>query len=92
MKFGALSSTRIRGNYTWTEGRLSANWEPVKWLDGGASFAANSFGASMGWVINFHPKAVNFFIGMDHLLCKFSQDGIPLGKNTSVALGMNIAW
>lgn len=92
MKFGALSSTHIRGNYTWTEGRLSANWEPVKWLDGGASFAANSFGASMGWVINFHPKAVNFFIGMDHLLCKFSQDGIPLGKNTSVALGMNIAW
>lgn len=92
MKFGALSSTRIRGTYTWTEGRLSANWEPVKWLDGGASFAANNFGASMGWVINFHPKAVNFFIGMDHLLCKFSQDGIPLGTNTSVALGMSVAW
>ena len=92
IKFGALSSTRIRGSYTWTEGRLSANWEPTKWLDGGVSFAANSFGANMGWIVNFHPKAFNFFIGMDHLLCKFSKDGIPLGSNTSVALGMSVAW
>lgn len=30
IKFGALSSTRIRGAYTWTEGRLSANYTPLK--------------------------------------------------------------
>lgn len=92
IKFGALSSTRIRGQYTWTEGRVSANWSPLKWLDGGVNFAANNYGASMGWVLNIHPKAVNFFIGMDHLLPSLSKDGIPLGSNTSVALGMNVAW
>lgn len=31
--FGALSSTRIKGAYTWTEGRLSANWTPLSWID-----------------------------------------------------------
>lgn len=92
IKFGALSSTRIRGAYTWTEGRLSANYTPLKWLDGGVSFAVNSFSTSMGWVINIHPKGYNFFIGMDHLLGKTSKEGIPLSSNANVALGMSVSW
>ncbi len=92
IKFGALSSTRIRGAYTWTEGRLSANYTPLKWLDGGVSFAVNSFSTSMGWVINIHPKGYNFFIGMDHLLGKMSKEGIPLSSNANVALGMSVSW
>lgn len=92
IKFGALSSTRIRGSYTWTEGRLSANYTPLKWLDGGVSFAVNSFSTSMGWVINIHPKGYNFFIGMDHLLGKTSKEGIPLSSNANVALGMSVSW
>ncbi|MDE6354151.1 MAG: hypothetical protein K2L56_03690 [Prevotella sp.] len=92
IKLGALSSTRIRGAYTWTEGRLSANYTPLKWLDGGVSFAVNSFSTSMGWVINIHPKGYNFFIGMDHLLGKTSKEGIPLSSNANVALGMSVSW
>ena len=90
--FGALSSTRINGPYSWTEGRLSANWNPLKWLDGGMSFAVNSFTASMGWVVNIHPKGYNFFIGMDHILGKTSKQMVPLSSNASVALGMNVTW
>lgn len=92
MTFGFLSSTRINGAYTWTEGRLSANWTPLKWIDGGVSFAVNSFTASMGWVLNIHPKGYNFFIGMDHLLGKTSKEFIPLSSNASVSLGMNFTW
>lgn len=92
LKFGALSSTRFRDNYTWTEGRVSANWEPVKWLDGGVNFSVNTFTTSLGWVINFHPKAYNFFIGMDHILGKTSKEFIPLNSNANIALGMNITW
>ena len=92
IKFGALSSTRIRGAYSWTEGRLSANWEPLKWLDGGVNLAVNSFSTSMGWVLNIHPKGYNIFIGMDHLLGSLSKDGVPLGSNVSVSMGMNVAW
>lgn len=92
MTFGFLSSTRINGPYTWTEGRLSANWTPLSWLDGGVNFAVNSFTASMGWVLNIHPKGYNFFIGMDHLLGKMSSEGIPLSSNASIALGMSVTW
>lgn len=92
VKFGALSSTRIRGAYTWTEGRLSANYAPLGWLDGGVSFAVNSFTTSMGWVLNIHPKGYNFFVGMDHILGKQSKEGIPLSSNASVVLGMNVTW
>lgn len=92
MSFGLLSSTRIQGAYSWTEGRLSANWTPLKWIDGGVSFAVSSFTTSMGWVVNIHPKGYNFFIGMDHILGKQSKEGIPLSSNASLALGMNITW
>lgn len=92
VKFGALSSTRICGAYSWTEGRLSANYTPLKWLDGSVSFAVNSFTASMGWVLNIHPKGYNFFIGMDHLLGKTTKEFIPLSSNANVALGMSVAW
>jgi len=92
LSFGLLSSTRIQGAYSWTEARLSANWEPLKWLDGGMSLGVGSFGASAGWLINIHPKGYNFFIGMDHILGKQSKEFIPLSSKASVNLGMNITW
>ena len=92
LTFGLLSSTRINGDHTWTEGRLRANVAPLKWLDGGINFAVNSYTASMGWVLNIHPKGQNFFIGMDHLLGKTSKEFIPLSSNASVCVGFNVAW
>lgn len=92
LSFGLLSTTRINGSYSWTEGRLSANWKPLNWLDGGMSFAVNSFTASMGWTLNIHPKGYNFHIGMDHILGKTSKEFIPLSSNASLTLGMSITW
>ena len=92
LTFGLLSSTRINGDHTWTEGRLSANVAPLKWLDGGINVAVNSYTASMGWVLKIHPKGQNFFIGMDHLLGKTSKEFIPLSSNASVCVGFNVAW
>lgn len=92
LSFGALSSTRINGKYSWTEGRVSANWKPLRWLDGGVNFAVNTFTTSAGWILNIHPKGYNFFVGMDHILGKTSKEFIPLSSNASVALGMNITF
>ena len=92
MSFGLLSSTRIRGEYSWTEGRLSANWKPLKWLDGGINFAVSSFSTSMGYVVNIHPKGYNFFVGMDHILGKTSKECIPLSSNASLTVGMSVTW
>ncbi|NPD91153.1 DUF5723 family protein [Xylanibacter muris] len=90
--FGALSTTRINGDFSWTEGRVSANYAPLSWINGGVSFAVNSFTTSCGWVLNIHPKGYNFFIGMDHILGKTSKEMIPLSSNASIALGMSVTW
>ena len=46
----------------------------------------------MGWIVNFHPKGMNLFVGMDHLLGKQSKEGIPLSSNASINVGFNVAW
>lgn len=92
LHFGFLSSTRFNGKYTWTEGRLSANVAPLKWIDGGVNFAVNSFTASCGWILNIHPKGMNIFVGMDHIVGKTSKEFIPLSSNASVNLGFNVAF
>jgi hypothetical protein len=92
ISFGLLSSTRINGKYSWTEGRLSTNYKPLEWLDGGINIAINSYTASMGWILNIHPKSINFFIGMDHLIGKVSKEFIPLSSNASICMGLNFTW
>ena len=92
LSFGLLGQHHFAGDYSWSEGRLSANWTPLDWLDGGINAGLNNFCATFGWVVNIHPKGFNFFIGMDHLLGKQSKEFIPLNSNASIAIGMNIAW
>ncbi len=91
LSFGFLGSQRINGKCSWTEGRISTNIAPLKWLDGGVSFALNTYTTSMGWIINIHPNCVNFFIGMDHIIGKCSKEYIPLSSNASINVGFNIA-
>lgn len=92
LTFGLLSSTRLNGDYSWTEARLSTNWAPLKWLNGDVNVAVSSFTTSVGWLLNIHPRGYNFFIGMDHILGKLSKEGIPLTSNASINIGMNITW
>jgi hypothetical protein len=89
---GLLGSTRLNGKYSWYEGRLSANVKPLPWLDGGINGAYSTFGGSFGWIINIHPKAVNFFVGMDHVFGEVSKQMVPLSANANVAVGLNFAW
>lgn len=93
LSFGFLSSTRINRPNTWTEGRLYANISPIKWFDASVNVAASTYGASFGWVINFHPKGFNFFIGSDHMAFKVNPQFIPINSfNTNVNLGFNITF
>jgi len=89
---GLLFQQRINGPFSWTEGRLSANWKPLSWLNGGMNFGLSTFGASAGWIINFHPNGFNFFVGMDHILGKMSKEMVPLSSNASFSMGMAFTW
>ncbi len=90
---GLLLSHQFAGsNFSWTETRLSANWKPLKWIDGGVSLALGNYSNSFGWVLNIHPKGFSCFIGMDRLITKVNDDHIPLSPNANLAFGFNISW
>lgn len=93
LKFGFLSSTRIQSQYSWSEGRFSANIAPVKCFDASVSYAISSFGSSFGWVINIHPKGFNLFIGSNHQFFKVTPQFIPVHHaNADFNIGINFPF
>lgn len=74
------------------ESRTSVNIAPARWFDASLNVAFSTFGTDLGWVVNFHPRAVNFFIGSDGLRARLSKDGIPVSATSaSVMLGLRFA-
>lgn len=93
LSFGLLSSTHFNKPFTWTEARLSANVAPLSWFEASVSYGVGTFGSSLGWVLNFHPKGFNFFIGTDHMITRVTPQYAPVGNaNANVNLGFNITW
>ena len=92
LKFGFLFTHRYDDQYGWSEGRLSANYAPLKWLDGGLNLGFSSFSTEMGWMLNVHPKGFNFFVGMDYMIGKTGKSMIPLDSNVCFNIGFNVTW
>ncbi|KAA6334491.1 hypothetical protein EZS27_017197 [termite gut metagenome] len=93
LTFGLLSSTRFNGLYTWTEARLSANVAPLKWFEASLSGGVSNFGTSLGGVLNFHPKSINFFIGADCLFTQVTPQFVPVNRpNLRANFGFNITF
>lgn len=90
LTFGLLNTTRINGDYSWTQFRLSANVRPVKMLSVNVNGAVGTFGGSFGWLLNFHTTGFNLFAGMDHTLGKLTKQYVPLNPNTAFNFGINI--
>ncbi len=90
---GLLLTGRFYGDYTNYEARLSANVKPVNWLQASLSGAASNFGGEIGWMLNFTPGCVNFFIGGDAIIGRLNKQFIPISNaNADIALGMNITF
>lgn len=90
---GFLFSNYFGGCQSWTEGRFYANLKPAKWFDCTVNYAASTYGSSFGWMINFHPRGFNFFLGSDHQFFSITPQGVPVGKATAAfTLGMNITF
>ena len=94
LNFGLLSSTRIQGEYTWTEARISANVAPLSWFETSVNYAISNFGSTAGLMLNFHPRGFNFFIGADVPLGKFEPAYYaPINRATAtVNLGINFTF
>lgn len=92
LHFGLLSSTRLAGQYGWTEMRLSANVHPVKCFSADANVAVGTYGAAFGWMLNLHTTGFNLFLGMDHTLGSVAKQFVPLNSNASVNFGINFPF
>ena len=59
------------------------------------NYGASTFGASFGWMLNFHPRGYTFFIGPDHQFFKVTPQplSLPVGKaSMQINLGMSITF
>ena len=65
----------------WTETRGYVNWAPIKWLELSANAGSTTFGTSYGWMLNFHPRLISFFIGSDYMVTHVTSQYIPLPIN-----------
>ena len=95
LSVGVLGTYRFDGPYSWWEARGSLNWAPFRWLSFAASYAQSTYGESYGGAINFHPNALNIFVGIDSFkpAMNLSRQYIPIDSfNTTLAVGVNIAF
>lgn len=92
LSFGVLNTTRIQGEYSWTDFRFSANIAPCKVLSASINYGVGTFGSTFGWIFNFHPKGFNLFLAQDYTLGKLAKQGVPLTSNASVNLGVNLLF
>ena len=93
LTFGLLNTTRMCGNYTWTEFRLSANVMPVKYVSASANLVMGTYGVGFGWLVNVTSgKGFNIFLGMDRVPGKLSKQYVPLNSNFNFNFGMNFPF
>lgn len=90
---GALFTSYFAGISSWQEGRIYATVKPTKWFDCTINYGLGTYGDAFGWMINFHPKGVNLFIGSDHTFFKVNPQFIPVGNiNASINMGLNFTF
>lgn len=93
LTFGLMNTTRMNGDFSWTEFRLSTNWRTNNNIfSATADVVAGTYGVGFGWLLNVHPKSFNFFVGMDHTLGKAAKPFIPMSGNGHFNVGMNVPF
>lgn len=100
MSVGFLSSTKIQGPYSHSEGRFSLNIEPVKWFGFSTSYGISTFGSTWGAIVNFSFPGIGLFVGTDTIPTKLTAPikglgiGVPynnLNLNVNFGLTFNLS-
>lgn len=78
-------------NNRWSDFRGYVNVAPLKWFEATLNCGFNTYGASLGMMLNFHPSGFNFFIGSDHMITRVSPQFLPVDEfGSHITLGVNI--
>lgn len=93
ISFGLLTSVRLGAPRTWVEAMVTANFRPTSWFNAAVNGSFSNISNSMGATLNFHPKKVNFFIGTDYVIAKFSKQIIPVNAaKFNMAFGLSFNY
>jgi hypothetical protein len=92
LTFGVLNTTYIRGLYSHTTFRFSANVAPCRIFSAGLNVGIGSYGTTFGWIMNLHPKGFNLYLASDATPLRLAKQGVPLNSNGSFRLGLNVPF
>ena len=92
LSIGLLNTSHLQKNFNWNDLRASLNWAPYDFLSASLSGAYGSFGSSVGWMLNFHPKWFNLYLAVDQITGKLSKQYIPLSGVGTFHVGLNIPF
>ena len=95
LSIGALGTHRFEGDRSWTEGRFSLNYAPLRWLSLVGNYAISTFGQSYGAALNIHPAGFNLFVGLDSFkpLLNVTPQFIPIDEiNTNLKVGLTFPF
>lgn len=94
LSVGALYSQRFSPfeSNRWIQGRAYVNVAPTGWFSASINGGYTTYGPCLGWMLNFHPLGVNFFLGSDFMVTKVTPQMIPLNNlNSHFTMGLSIA-
>lgn len=90
---GLLLTHHFNALYPLSEARLSANISPISWIDGTLGVGVGTLGTTMGWMLNFHPGFIDFFVAGDNIMNKLNPQYIPLSNtNSQLTIGLSILF
>lgn len=89
---GVLFSSRIQGDYSAENVRVSLNFQPAQWFGLGVNTAMGTYGTSFGGIVNLKAPGFNFFVASDCLPSKLAKQGVPLNSNLNLNMGVNIPF
>lgn len=90
LSVGVLYGQRFNKYTGWYDVRGYLNLSPLGWLEASANVSHSTYGTSWGWMFNFHPAGLSFFIGSDYMITKVTPQFIPVNEvNANVTMGIN---
>ena len=96
LSVGILSTTRIYGRHSSSEGHFAVNIEPTEWFGFSTNYGISTFGSSWGALLNFTFPGFGLFLGTDCIPMHFTPAiegfgiGLPYKKmNLNFNFGLN---
>ena len=87
-----LHGSFTTGRLPWSDIRFGLTLTPANAVSLAATVGKNNFGGAVGIAVNFRFGPINIYGGVDGLVTKFTDDGIPQNAlNTAARLGITIA-